>query len=151
MAMLAAFVVLILFFGFLLHIIKISPDTKTADDLGVTAPSTPEEEERSRVSTSPESYLTIESIRGRKGGFETVLLISGRIRNSSHYDIKDPTISCDLFGPSGTKTGTIHETLLEIIPKSGSKRFRDLNMGFMGSAQVNNFECSIVGATALAV
>lgn len=98
------------------------------------------------VRRSPENYLTIEEVDGIKGGFETVLILSGRIRNTSDMILKDPTFRCDLFGSSGTKVGTVRETLFEQIPAQGTKRFRELNMGFMGSTQVANFNCLITDA-----
>ena len=113
-----------------------------------------EEEERAErrrreIERSPERFLELEDQNGVRGGFETVFLLSGRIRNTAEVDIKDPTIVCDLYGASGTQIGDVRETLLEIIPAGGSKRFSELNMGFMGSTQVARYSCEIVDAEAL--
>jgi hypothetical protein len=105
--------------------------------------------QRREIRRSPERFLELEEQSGLRGGFDTVFLLSGRIRNKSEVDIKDPTIVCALYGPSGTHVGDVRETLLEIIPAGGTKRFTELNMGFMGSTQVARYTCEIVDAEAL--
>lgn len=110
------------------------------------------EAERIRAEThrdirrNPENYLKLEQVSGTKGGFDTVLIISGRVRNSSDVALKDPTFRCELFGASGTRVGTVQETLFEQIPAQGTKRFSELNMGFMGSTQVATYSCRITDA-----
>lgn len=99
------------------------------------------------VRRHPERSLSFGTISGQKGGFETVLILNGSIKNGSNFAMKDADIKCTLTGPSGTVVGSVRETLFEIIPAHQSKRFRELNMGFMGSTQVANFNCEILGAT----
>ncbi len=108
-----------------------------------------DEQEARELRRSPENFLTLESVNGVKGGFETILILSGSIGNRSDVVIKDVEIACDLFGPSGTKVGSVRQTLFEQIPANGSKRFTELSMGFMGSSQVANFNCSITDAEAM--
>lgn len=95
------------------------------------------------VRRSPENYLTLEEVSGQKGGFDTVLIISGRLRNTSDFTLKDPTFRCELFGPSGTRVGAVEETLFEQFPAKDTKRFREFNLGFMGSDQVATYNCRI--------
>lgn len=110
------------------------------------------EAERQRAQTerdvrrNPENYLELDRVSGTKGGFDTVLIISGSIRNTSDIVLKDPTLRCELFGASGTKVGGVQETLFEQIPAQGVTRFTDLNMGFMGSTQVATYNCQITDA-----
>lgn len=92
---------------------------------------------------SPEEALELTVTRGTKTGFETILEINGTIKNAAPFDIKDAEIECLLKGPSGTEVGRVRETLYEIIPANGTKAFRELSMGFMGSQQVANYVCSI--------
>lgn len=99
------------------------------------------------IRRDPEDSLSLQNVKGRKDGFGTVLMIGGTINNSSDYDIKDPRIRCELSGPSGTTVGSVRETLYEVVPAKGSKRFRELNMGFLSSSQVSRFVCEIVDAT----
>ena len=98
---------------------------------------------------SPEKFLVLANVNGVKGGFDTVFLLSGTIQNSSDVIIKDAEIACDLFGPSGTKVGSVRQTLFEQVPAQVYKRFRELSMGFMGSSQVATYNCSITDAEAL--
>lgn len=104
---------------------------------------------RASYDRSPEKALALESVRGEISGFGTVLIIGGTITNDAEFDIKDPTIWCDLFGPSGTKVGATRATLYEIVPANGSKRFAELNMGFTRSSQVSNYTCNIMSAVKL--
>lgn len=99
------------------------------------------------VRRHPERSLSFGTVSGQKGGFATVLILNGSIKNSSNFAMKDADIKCTLTGPSGTVVGSVRETLYEIIPAQQSKRFHELNMGFMGSTQVANFNCEIVDAT----
>lgn len=156
----------ILGFGWLglfliLALIPQSPDNPSAPKPVASAPPTPEEIAKTKeeaeaeaaaaalreVRRNPERSLTFAKISGQKGGFDTVLVLNGTIKNSSAYTMKDADIKCVLLGPSGTEVGIVRETLYEVFPAQQLKRFRELNMGFMGSSQVANFNCDIVGAT----
>lgn len=108
-----------------------------------------DEQKMRELRRSPEKFLTLENANGVKGGFDTVFMLSGTIRNSSDVVIKDARIDCNLFGPSGTQVGKVRQTLFEQIPAEGSRRFRELSMGFMGSSQVATYNCTITDAEAL--
>ncbi len=108
-----------------------------------------ERQRRRDLERAPERFLQLEQHNGVRGGFDTVFLLSGTIRNTSDVDIKDPTITCSLYGASGTEIGEVRETLLEIVPAAGTRRFSELNMGFMGSTQVARYTCEIVDAEAM--
>lgn len=101
------------------------------------------------VERSPENFLSLVDVSGEKGGFDTVFILSGTLHNSAEVDIKDAQIRCALFGPSGTELGAVEETLYEIVPANGDKRFSELNMGFMSSQQVARHDCAIVDAEAI--
>lgn len=121
-----------------------------ADDSVVAAApeKTPEElaadreaELQREYARDPEKALTLD-VSGVKGGFETVLILSGTVSSVADFEIKDVEIVCDLFANSGTRVGRVTETLYEVVPAKGSKRFSELNMGFMGgSGQVATFDC----------
>lgn len=111
---------------------------KTAEELALER----EAELQREYERDPEKALTLD-VRGTKGGFETVLLISGSVSSAADFDIKDVEIVCELFANSGTRVGRVTETLYEVIPANGTKRFSELNMGFMGGAgQVARFDCA---------
>jgi len=95
----------------------------------------------------PEKALSLD-VRGTKGGFDTILLLSGSVHNAAGFDIKDMEIVCELFANSGTRVGRVSETLYEVVPANGAKRFTELNMGFMGgSGQVATYNCEARRAT----
>lgn len=116
--------------------------TKTPEQIKTEA----EAAETKEFGRHPERALDLVSSNATKEGFDTVLVLSGTITNRANFAIKDPRIVCDLTGPSGTKVGTVRQTLYETVPASGSKHFKELNMGFMGSSQVAQFSCSIIAA-----
>lgn len=96
---------------------------------------------RKQYERNPATALTLEA-SGEKGGFDTVLIISGTLTNAADFAVKDVRIECELFGNSGTRVGRVSQTLFEIVPANGSKSFRELNMGFMGGAgQVSTYRC----------
>lgn len=99
-----------------------------------------------RYRADPGSAVTLTRARGTKGGFESVFLLSGALENAADFPIKDVSIACDLLAASGTRVGRVAATLYEIVPAGGSKTFRDLNMGFMGSDQVARFNCAATRA-----
>lgn len=97
---------------------------------------------------APGSALRLVKVRGEKGGFDSVLILSGTIENAAAFPIKDPVIACDLFGPSGTQVGQVAQTLYEVAPAQGTLRFKALNMGFLRSGQVARFSCAVSRAQA---
>lgn len=90
----------------------------------------------------PESALTL-TADGKKGGFDSVFILSGTLKNAADFPLKDVRIRCELFAASGTRVGEVSDTLYDIVPAKGQKRFTDLNMGFMGSDQVSNYQCVV--------
>lgn len=98
----------------------------------------------------PPPPLSLTKVSGKLGGFDSVLILSGEIANAGPVDLKDPMIGCDLLGPSGTKVGGVNQRLFEVIPAGGSKRFRDLNMGFTRTSQAVRFTCAVGGGVAAA-
>lgn len=97
--------------------------------------------------SNPEQFLELTNMNGYKGGFDTVLIISGTLKNTSPIDIKDPTIECSVFGPSGTELGKVRNNLYENVAAGGSHRFRELNMGFVQS-QWSTYSCHVRRAVA---
>ena len=97
---------------------------------------------------NPEQALDLD-IKWRSGGFNTVMILSGRLTSRADFAVKDPMIRCTLSGPSGTQVGRVVQTLYRVVPAKGSIRFKELNMGFMGSSQAASASCAVIGATAL--
>ena len=82
-----------------------------------------------------------------KGGFDTILMMRGTIRNPSPYVIRDPRITCKMVAPSGTSFGDATATLYERIDPGQTIKVRDLNFGFVHS-QAYGVGCTITDLTA---
>jgi len=96
----------------------------------------------------PEKFLPVKLKSADAGGFDTVLLVSGAIKNFSHFDVKDPVIRCDVFGHSGTRVGTTRRKFYEALKPDQVKEFKELNMGFVES-QWARARCEVANVTVL--
>lgn len=77
-----------------------------------------------------------------KTGFDNVMDADFTITNPTVYTIKDITITCVHFAPSGTRIDSNSRTIYEIIAPKGKKMIRGFNMGFIHS-QVKSSSCTI--------
>lgn len=78
-----------------------------------------------------------------KGGFDNIMLVDFEFQNPTQHSVKDLTITCTHFGPSGTEIDSNTRTIYEIIPGQGRKRINDFNMGFIHT-QARSTRCEIV-------
>lgn len=78
----------------------------------------------------------------RKGGFETAMIVDFVITNPSPWRVKDLEVTCDHFGPSGTKIDSNVKTIYEIVEPKGTKRVSQFNMGFIRS-QATQSSCTV--------
>lgn len=78
----------------------------------------------------------------RKGGFETAMIADFVITNPSPWRVKDLEVTCDHFGPSGTKINSNVKTIYEIVEPKGTKRVNQINMGFIRS-QATQSSCTV--------
>lgn len=102
--------------------------------------------ERRSLREHPEYSLRLDRLRGRNGGFGTVLFISGRIDNTSTVFIRDPRMRCNMSGASGTVIDVLHQSIYQSIPPGGHITFREIAMG-LHDQQASYFNCFIEGAT----
>jgi len=107
-----------------------------------------EKDMRRELIWNPEKFLPVKLKSADAGGFDTVLLVSGAIKNFSHFDVKDPVIRCDVFGHSGTRVGTTRRKFYEALKPDQVKEFRELNMGFVES-QWARVRCEVANVTVL--
>ena len=98
------------------------------------------------MNDNPETYLTLEKTRASKGGFNTVLILGGTLKNTGKVAYKDPVIQCDVFSETQTPLGHVRETLYKAIPPGKSLRFSEFNMGFVQSVW-ERYSCEVKGAT----
>lgn len=68
---------------------------------------------------------------GRKGGFGTVFIATFTMKNGNDFDIKDPVISCEQTGPSGTTISKTTQTIYRIVRAKSSTIAKNINMGIM--------------------
>jgi len=97
-----------------------------------------------RISDRLEKMVGFILTSARAEGFDSVLVISARIKNFSEQPLKDPVIKCSVFAPSGTKLGTRRQTFYELLPPRKEIRMRNFNMGFVNS-QWSRANCEVVG------
>ena len=97
--------------------------------------------------SSPEAFLTLSATSAWKSGFDTVVMLSGTLKNRAPIRIKDPQITCELFAESDTAIGSVTDTVYKVIPAGKSVRFKSANMGFADS-RWQKYSCAVVSATA---
>ena len=102
-------------------------------------------EEVRRQLLFPEEFALFELKHWRKGGFGSVMTVSGTIRNNSRFALKDFTLQCELSAPSGTLVDRNVKVVYEQVAAGSSKVIRDFNMGFI-TDQSATASCKIVRA-----
>ena len=137
----------------------ISPTGRSAPDTTPEKPKTPEqiaaeaksaEEKREAdalrdMNDNPENYLSFGRVRGSKGGFDTVFILSGTLKNGGKVAYKDPVIQCDVFSETDTALGRVRDTLYKAVPAGETVDFSEFNMGF-ASSDWQKFSCSVKSA-----
>jgi hypothetical protein len=86
--------------------------------------------------------VTMTQTHWTRSGFDTVMMLDFAVRNDNDYAVKDFTIKCQHFGPSGTRIDQNSRTLYERIPAHGSFSRQQFNMGFFHS-QVAKSSCQV--------
>ncbi len=89
------------------------------------------------------SWVSIDKFVWRKGGFGSIMLVDLTIKNSNDVGVKDMTIYCNGYAPSGTAIDNNIRVIYQAIGPRSTKRFTDFNMGFINS-QVSNEGCRIL-------
>ena len=77
-----------------------------------------------------------------KGGFDTIMEATFKIRNDNPVQIKDIEITCTHFGKSGTEIDSSKRVIYDVVPANSVKTFDKFNMGFMHS-QSESTACKI--------
>lgn len=78
-------------------------------------------------------------------GFGNIYMGDFKIYNSSNRSIKDITIECTTQGKSGTELNKVSTTVYESINANSTKRFREVNMGFIDKQSATS-NCQIIDA-----
>jgi len=67
------------------------------------------------------------------------------VSNGAFIDLKDPTIACDMKGPSGTTISTGAKTVYEVLPAGSTQQFGPLLIGTIPE-QAIDFACHVESA-----
>ena len=92
--------------------------------------------------------VTLEKLNWKKGGFDSVMLISTKIKNDGVQDVKDIEIECTHFSNSGTRIDSNKKVIYELVKAGKSVSIKDFGMGFIKS-QASSTSCSITDLTVL--
>jgi hypothetical protein len=103
--------------------------------------------ERARVAAIPPGFrVSISGQSWKKGGFDSIGLMSFTLSNGNDYQVKDVAIVCTFYGNSGTELGFRTHTLYEIIRPADRRSFSGVNIGFIPS-QSSKGGCEVVSAS----
>lgn len=94
----------------------------------------------------PVEGLTIASWKWSIAGFGNVALATFTLKNAGRSAVKDVTINCSFYGPSGSIASTASVRVLVTIPAGKSKTSKELNLGFIDQQSVRA-NCRIVDAS----
>ena len=101
---------------------------------------------RARYEDHPEEALSLGKVSWHKDGFGSVMIIDRlTVTNDAPFPIKDFSIDCDHYAPSGTKIDSNDRTVYEVVPASGKFQLRNFNMGFIAS-QAASTSCQVTDA-----
>jgi hypothetical protein len=118
---------------------------KIADAEGERSKAIANGEDRDAVTRIPEEYISLENFKPRKGGFDTVAVISGRLKNTSQFPIKDVKLRCYSISPSGTMLNSDSITIYKVVPARGHVYFSDVVAGRIDQ-QSGSYQCTVRGA-----
>lgn len=89
--------------------------------------------------------VKVKSQKWRLDGFGNVMVVDLSIENSSKINLKDFVVECETVGQSGTSLGKVRKTVFDTLPAGKTKKFKNINMGFVNS-QSKRAGCEIIGA-----
>lgn len=97
------------------------------------------------VRRNPEDYLKLQRFSSRKGGFDSVAIISGRIRNPTTLNMRDVKLKCEIAGDSGSVISRESVVVYKSVPAGGVAYFSDLSLAFINQ-QSSRLGCVISDA-----
>jgi len=94
----------------------------------------------------PEQGLELAHYSWATSGFGNIMMATFVLRNKSDFSIKDPKITCEHAGKSGTVMDSNTRVIYEVILPHKTKRISAFNMGFIDSQAVST-NCRITDAS----
>ncbi len=93
------------------------------------------------------SKIDIKMLNTQMSRFDGRLtLVSFDLENGSYLDLKDPEVTCDMKGQSGTKIKTVSKVIFEVLPSDRKRSFSDVEMGEIPE-QAAYFSCRVTGSS----
>ena len=86
--------------------------------------------------------VKLEKYEWKKGGFDSIMMLTATIKNEGTRDVKDIEIKCKHASNSGTKIDSNTKVIFEIVKAGKSLRIKDFSMGFIHS-QAASTSCEI--------
>lgn len=86
--------------------------------------------------------VTLDKWEWRKGGFDSVMLLDAKIKNTGARDIKDIEIECTHSSNSGTRIDRNKKVVYELVRAGKSVNIKEFSMGFVHS-QATSTSCKI--------
>lgn len=91
------------------------------------------DEERYERTRDPATKMSVKNFSWKVSGFGAVGVITVTVGNDNDFAIKDPTLTCSFYAPSGTQLSKIETTIFETIKPRSVRTFKDHNVGFIHS------------------
>lgn len=88
------------------------------------------------------NFVKLEKFEWKKGGFDSIMMLTATIKNKGTRDVKDLEIKCKHSSNSGTKIDSNTKVVFEIVKAGKSLRIKDFSMGFI-HGQAASTNCQI--------
>ncbi len=88
------------------------------------------------------SAVKLEKWDWKKGGFDSVMMLTAKIKNDSDRDVKDIEIECTHTSNSGTRIDSNKKVAFELIKAGKTITIKNFSMGFIHS-QATSTSCRI--------
>ena len=88
------------------------------------------------------SAVKLENWDWKKGGFDSVMMLTATIKNDGERDVKDMQIECSHASNSGTRIDSNKKVVYELVKAGKIVTIKDFSMGFIHS-QATSTSCRI--------
>lgn len=102
-------------------------------------------QETPNLPPAPEAAMGLKTVSWKRGGFNSVAIVTIKIINDNSRTIRDIDIKCQLYANSGTLIDIKTDTVYEAVMGKSSKTVKDFNLGFIDK-QASSLSCSIISA-----
>jgi hypothetical protein len=125
-----------------------APSVNPTQPVAPAAPPPPESDAE-KVKRFAADYLQLAPVGGVLSGSGATFSLSAELTNTSAFDIKDPMISCFVYGTDGQVAATGKVFLPGAVPAGGGKRLKAYRVRLDRQVAMTRYHCSIVEAEAV--